>query len=396
MKNGFKSRFNIELHLKSTLSELSLNLAQCESAVKATVVRKILEDNASTQGVIITTDGKFNNVITRKAFFEILSKPFGLELFSERPVDFLLENMTSEPTLFLPASMTIVEAMNRFIERPVINLEDPIIVEFENGDYKILDSKQLIFAYSHINTLALKAVKEANEFKTELLGIAAHDLKNPLNNIIGLTNLILQSGEFTNPEIIDLVGQIQDVSTHMHGLILELLNTSVIESGRMEIRKQDFEFSEMVSAIVFQIKSQVDRKRQTLNFKYDFDANYYVQGDSLKLREAAENLISNAVKYSPEDATINVIIHSDGEYVTLKVQDEGPGLTDGDKEKLFGKFQRLSASPTGGESSTGLGLYIAKQIIELHEGEIWVESVYGEGSSFFIKLPCLVFDFDDE
>ncbi len=99
-----------------------------------------------------------------------------------------------------------------------------------------------------------------------------------------------------------------------------------------------------------------------------------------------DNLVSNAIKYSPLGKTIWVTVQRQGPIVQFRVRDEGPGLTDDDKKKLFGKFQRLSALPTDNESSTGLGLSIVKQIVEMHNGQVWAESEAGQGSTFIIEL----------
>ena len=111
--------------------------------------------------------------------------------------------------------------------------------------------------------------------------------------------------------------------------------------------------------------------------------------DPERMTEMMDNLVSNAVKYSPHERKIWVSVRRSGRTVRFEVRDEGPGLTDADRQKLFGKFQRLSAQPTGGERSTGLGLSIVKQLTELHGGQVLVSSTAGVGSTFSIELPAL-------
>jgi signal transduction histidine kinase len=110
-------------------------------------------------------------------------------------------------------------------------------------------------------------------------------------------------------------------------------------------------------------------------------------GDLEWLKEIFDNLISNAVKFSPLQAVIAISARCLEKTVLVAVRDQGPGLTAGDKAKLFGKFQRLSARPTGGESSTGLGLSIVEQLVRKHDGRIWAEGEPGQGSTFFVELP---------
>jgi signal transduction histidine kinase len=113
-----------------------------------------------------------------------------------------------------------------------------------------------------------------------------------------------------------------------------------------------------------------------------------VMADFERLREAMDNVVSNAVKYSPLDQPIHISLEKADRKVRFLVRDEGPGLTRDDKKRLFGRFQRLSAQPTGGESSNGLGLSIVKQIIELHGGNVSAKSRVGRGTTFIIELDA--------
>lgn len=113
--------------------------------------------------------------------------------------------------------------------------------------------------------------------------------------------------------------------------------------------------------------------------------------DSQLLYEVFENLISNAIKYSSSGKTIEVVLSSREADAIITVRDEGEGFSEEDLKKIFGKFQTLSAKPTNGEPSTGIGLFIVKQIVELHQGKIWVESQgKGKGATFFVQLPLCV------
>jgi signal transduction histidine kinase len=114
----------------------------------------------------------------------------------------------------------------------------------------------------------------------------------------------------------------------------------------------------------------------------------WVIGDRIRIQEIIDNLVSNAVKYTPHGGEVRVLLARRGNVVRLVVSDTGPGFTEEDKKKLFKKFQRLSARPTGGESSTGLGLAIVKKLVELMEGTIWLESQPGEGAIFYVELPA--------
>lgn len=375
------------LHLKSSISDLQLFEAQVQVDEPAQYVMDFFDRHPALPGVIVIDNDVCVMMLSRKIFFECISKPFSLELYLKRPIRVMTENLGHPAGLILPHTTPIVTAVQHALGRSGEFFTDPLVVETPGRNLRILDVYQLLQAHSHIHALALEQLREINQFKTELLGIASHDLKNPLNSIINIAKVMrseLEPDNFAH----ELSCQIYETSQHMLNLVLELLNSSVIETGRMELKKKFFDLQDIVSAIVWQNRSLADAKRQTIVYDIDPEGMYTIEGDGVKLRESMENLVSNAIKYSPAEATITITLCRKEERILFAVRDQGPGLTDEDKSKLFGKFQRLSAQPTGGESSTGLGLYITRQIIDLHEGDIRVDSVLGEGCTFTIELPA--------
>lgn len=377
----------INLNLKSTLNELPIIESYIDINDLVLNARSILNENNSIPGIAILNEQKCIQIISRKRFFEFLSKPYRKELYSSGPVELLLETMDLNKPTILPAEMQIIDAVQIVLNREKEAFDDPIAIQHENGNIRILDSYQLIVASSQINQIAIKALKEANDLKVDLLGMAAHDLKNPLNLIMSLTKIIKSECEDSTSQNYEMLDQIYSTSEHMFELIMELLNTSVIESGQMNLRRQIFDFGELVNIIIYQNQPLANDKNQRINYTHNYEEEFAIDGDALKIRESMENILSNAIKYSPSDSELYVNLKKIDNNIIFSVKDNGPGLTEEDMQKLFGKFQRLSARPTAGESSTGLGLYIAKQIIELHDGEIWAESTFGEGSTFYIKLP---------
>lgn len=386
-----KSKF-IDLHINSTINELESMDAHIDIDHRLIDAKTLLERSPNTPGLIITCDGDFHSFISRKELFEILSKPFGLELFSKRPIRFLMESNANKNVLLLHSATTVVEAAQKALERPEETFDDPIIIEFDNGRLKLLNSYNLLLAHLHINSLALKALKEANELKSEILSIAAHDLKNPLSAILGFSSLIKGLVDEPNSEIIEMSEMIHNSADHMLNLIMDLLNTTTIETGKMNYNMHYIDVSDIVMALVYQNKNLADKKEQVLDLRIEKDKDMCIYGDAVKIREAFENIISNAIKYSPFYAKIIIELKSTNNNIILKVIDQGPGISSEDMQKLFGKFQRLTAQPTGGETSTGLGLYICKQIIESHEGKIMVESALGSGSTFIIQIPSVDID----
>jgi signal transduction histidine kinase len=260
-------------------------------------------------------------------------------------------------------------------------------VEKANRETEIyrLKNVELAQAYEYLKYLN-ESLNQANEFKSELLSIAAHDMKNPLQAIMSYSELIIQEA-WQNEKISKKSESIFKASQQLYKLINSLLETSAIESGKLQLQFTPVDLNSIFQLVLSNNTLKAEKKGQHIQF--NSDSTYNVKGDEGRLQEVFDNLVSNAIKYSPEGATIWIELSKRQQYsVLVSIKDEGPGLTDQDKQHLFKKFQRLSAKPTKGEKSTGLGLWISKQLIELHHGKIWANSNgTGCGSIFYVELP---------
>lgn len=229
-------------------------------------------------------------------------------------------------------------------------------------------------------------LQKANELKNQLLQVAAHDLKDPLQVIIGYTDLLkmkLTENKFAH-ERLKIIHRSTD---RMIKLIAGLLEITSIESGKLVMHKSEVDFGEVVEASVNSHQRTSQKKNQLLHATVEKDCLVY--GDKMLLRQIANHLISNALKFSSPGKTIWVSLNQDEDTVVLKVRDEGPGIHEDEIDKLFNKFQRLSTRPTAGEISTGLGLAITRDLVELHNGSITVQSELEKGSTFIVNLPIL-------
>jgi signal transduction histidine kinase len=226
---------------------------------------------------------------------------------------------------------------------------------------------------------------EANQLKTELMSIAAHDLRNPLQAIIGFSELMLEQLD-ERSELYRMTSTIYSAAQRMHELITDLLEMSALDAGKIVLHKELTDVSSLAINAVSECKVQADAKKQVI--ECSLEPNVKAKVDAARLKEVFVNLISNAIKYSPCEKVISVSLKHAGEKFRFEVKDEGQGLTPDDMKRLFMKFQRLSAKPTGGESSTGLGLAIVKQIVELHNGQVWAESAgKDKGATFIVEVP---------
>jgi len=224
----------------------------------------------------------------------------------------------------------------------------------------------------------------ANKLKTKLLGIAAHDLKNPLGNIIGFVRMLIE--EIPAPsEHHEMLVMINESAASMHRLIIDLLESSAAEMGAMTLEVAPLDLSELLRIVIYGNLMAAQAKSQRIECSIE---DVGIIADPRRIQQVLENLISNAIKYSQAGKVITVRLTHRGSMARVEVQDQGQGLTEEDMSKLFGQFQRLSAQPTGGESSTGLGLSIVKQIVELHGGRIWAESAGKNlGATFIVEFP---------
>ncbi len=233
--------------------------------------------------------------------------------------------------------------------------------------------------------LALHAL---NHEKNEFLGIAAHDLKNPLASIILGTQLLrMKEDQLTPEKRLERLETVEIVAARMQEIITNLLDVNAIESGGVNLQMQEVVLANVTESVVKEYREIAKRKRIALHFTSKSTQETNILADSGRLREVLENLLSNAVKYSPFDANVHISVEASNEAARVSVADMGPGLSDSDKKKLFGKFARLSAKPTAGEHSTGLGLSIVKKLVEMMQGKVWCESGMGNGATFIVEFP---------
>ncbi|MCX6122605.1 MAG: ATP-binding protein [Ignavibacteriales bacterium] len=231
-----------------------------------------------------------------------------------------------------------------------------------------------------------KALALVNKDKTDLLNIVAHDLKNRLVTINSLASIIISNAAEQNivKEKSDLI---QISSGQTLELIKDLLDSAALETGIMELKKKPEDLTRIAEQVILHIKPQLDKKEQKLLVNFAPKGECIVEGDEHWLKEAIYNLLSNAHKFSPRGTDISVSVRVMDNEARFDVQDQGPGLTEIDKLNLFERFQRLSARPTNGETTSGLGLAIVKKCIVIHEGRVWAESELGKGSTFSFTLP---------
>lgn len=228
-------------------------------------------------------------------------------------------------------------------------------------------------------------VLELNEEKNEFLGIAAHDLKNPLGAIKGYGDIILDEKDIKRSDIENFVGQIVDSSKRMFSIITSLLDVNKLEEGHVKVNISDVKIGKVLDEVIHENSENASKKEIKLNIQVPEKVMIF-QSDSIILSQIIDNILSNAIKFSQPGKEIHISLEEFDNKIVIKIKDQGPGFTEKDKKKLFGKFAKLSARPTGGEHSTGLGLSIVKKLVEILGGSITVESEEGNGAEFILEF----------
>jgi signal transduction histidine kinase len=229
-------------------------------------------------------------------------------------------------------------------------------------------------------------LEKLNREKNDLLSVAIHDLNSPLNSILLSSKLLARDiediGQINLGRMINIIG---NTAQRMKGILSNLMDLSIIESGSLRLDMKPLQVDYLIENLIHEYNSQAEAK--SINIIYDLlPKELEICGDEKATFQVLDNLLSNAVKYSRPGSRIWLFVREADHKVQFEIKDEGPGLTEEDKKKLFSKFSRLSARPTAGENSTGLGLSIAKKFMESMQGRIWCESTPGEGASFIVEF----------
>ncbi|WKV13785.1 ATP-binding protein [Marivirga harenae] len=242
---------------------------------------------------------------------------------------------------------------------------------------------------SHQRQLLQKKNKELtdiNKQKDDLIGIVAHDLKSPINQMNGLITILGFKSEKWDKEEVQIFEKLENSNHHLKELVERILDLESIQKRSLNYKVKTVDLANILMETVSEFREKAESKNISIDTSQVLHGKT-VMVDSFFLKQVFENLVSNALKFSPFGSKVVIGSETHHEYHHVFVKDEGPGISEKDKVKLFSKYMTLSAKPTGDETSTGLGLSIVKKYVEEMNGSVWCESELGKGAKFIVAFP---------
>jgi signal transduction histidine kinase len=309
---------------------------------------------------------------SRKIFQKIFPVFKSTGHFTQWEIEFVRKDGSTFPGLV--SSTAVLDKQGKFkVSRTIV---------FNITEQKLLD-EQLQKKNEELN-MANEKLSLANKEKDRFIGIASHDLQNPLVAINLLSTILLRE-EISDPDKLrEIYGGILQASVQMNDLIKNYLNVNRIETGSVILNVIPIDITQLIHQIISRYVEIGLRKQITIYFSPT--KNFILDTDRQCFSQIFENIISNAIKYTPRGKNIFVKIYSKGGFTNIQIEDEGVGIKKNELPLLYNKFQKLSSKPTDGEPSTGLGLNIVKFLVDQLKGMIKVKSTIGGGSIFTVSF----------
>ena len=378
LARAFNHMVDVLAERESALREQNQTLASVNHRFEAVL-------NAANDGIaMLDRDGCF--VLVNRRFGELLGTraPLLLHHTLEEARPLLIDKLSHRLAALAPTE-------TRAVAEEIIALEEPDrrFLQFYTAPVAGVDGVEVIGRIIALRDITRE--RELDKMKTDFISVVSHELRTPLTSIKGYTDLLLSGAAGENSELqSEFLGIIQLSTTRLSNLINDVLDISRIESGTLKIKHEPIDYRHLVADTLRVMKAAADAKDISMDAALPVTIPP-VRGDSDKVTQVLTNLVSNAIKYTPEGGWVKISLEVTGEAsVTTCVADSGIGVTPEDQKKLFHRFFRADNSSTREAGGTGLGLVIAKTLIELMGGAIWLESEPNKGSRFYFTLPLFL------
>lgn len=380
------------------------------------------KENASTLFPMAFSESERLNKVEsdHQTFFDKIDLPYGGETFLTRVVTEKKMGYTENPkdiwgSLIPEAMYTSMKEdghMVSFLAYPLIigektmgillislNRDYDHLINYEKESFKsfvnviaVAIDKSIIYKKLRLTNEELETandkLKELDQLKSEFLSLATHQIRAPLTAIKGYSSMLLEGDFGSLPQKAkNSVETIMKSCQNLIDVVGDFLNISRIEQGRMVYEKSDFSLAQLVKEVLDELKPNIQNAKLSLDLEIPQNLNTNIKADRGKIKQVLGNVIDNAIKYTLKGG-IKVSVYEEGNMVKVKVKDSGVGIPRNEIGKLFAKFSRTKDAKKTNVTGTGLGLYIAKKMVEAHRGDLTVESEgEGKGSTFIITLP---------
>lgn len=332
---------------------------------------------------VLTTDNQKCVALANPAFLRMMG------CLDAEVIGCAITDIVKEPKLIAMVDKALHQPPDTFVE-----LTDEFTITEKGGEEKIVGARCIPFRDRldrNLGTVTvlhdITTLKKLDKVKSDFVSMVAHEIKSPLNSILMQLKVILDglAGELTDKQR-EILTRSSDRITSLATLSSELLDIAKIESGLINQEKEELDIAELVATQVGFYRDRASAKSLELTFD-DTAPSVRIMGNRTNIEEVVTNLITNAIRYTPEGGSIRVGVSADKNHACIRVSDTGFGISEEDQEKIFDRFYRVKNEKTRYINGTGLGLAIVKSIVETHHGMIKIDSRINEGATFSVYLP---------
>ena len=379
-----------------TVLDLPFFDVQVSDTALGSEVARLFEENPSLPGIVVMHEDQYFGMVCRNQFFQRLGRPFGIEIYTPRPITVFVESAAVEPVSLRPET-TIQNAIILCLARPIEFVYDPFVIAMKDQPPRVIDFLALILKQTELLTAAQieahaqrAAAVSASNAKSDFLANMSHELRTPLTAIIGYSEILIEdvkSGQLS--ESVRRLESIAKAGVHLLEMINGILDLAKIEARKMDLFITTFSLTDLISEIT--AIAQPLMKKNDNEFSVISDqAVVEMRSDEAKLRQCLTNLLGNAAKFTSKGRVNLTVRKEDGDWVVFEVSDTGIGMDEIQLSRVFESFQQGDSSISRRFGGTGLGLSLTKQYGEMLGGHLGVQSVLNQGTTFTMKVPMRV------